>query len=131
MAQRQPTIRSGSDDSQATTSVDRARIGIALSLSLSALVAFYVFTEYSFFIRILALVGVIAFSALSVYNTNPVIRLAQGTRRVRVEVAHVVWPTQKETLNTSLIISLAVIVIGIYLWLLDWILSDFFNWFIQ
>ncbi len=123
--------RDRSEDNQATTVLDRVRIGIAMSLSLLALVAFYVFAEYSFFVRILVLLGVIAFSALSVYNTSPVTRLAQSTRRVRVEVAHVVWPTRKETLNTSLIVSLAVIVIGIYLWLLDWILSGFFNWFIQ
>ena len=123
--------RDKSDDGQATTVLDRVRIGIALSLSVSALVAFYAFAEYPFFIRILVLIGIVAFSLLSVYNTNPVIRLAQSTRRVRVEVAHVVWPTRKETLNTSLIVSLAVIVIGIYLWLLDWILSGFFNWFIK
>ena len=123
--------RDRTDDSHATTALDRARIGLALLLSVSALVAFYSFAEYSFFIRISALIGIVAFSALSVYNTNPVIRLAQSTRRVRVEVAHVIWPTRKETLNTSLIVSLAVVVIGIYLWLLDWILSGFFNWFIQ
>ena len=123
--------RERSGDNHATTPIDRARIGIALLLSLVALVAFYVLSEYSFFIRILVLLGIVAFSALIVYNTNPVIRLAQSTRRVRVEIANVVWPTRKETLNTSLIISLAVIVIGIYLWLLDWVLSGFFNWFIQ
>ena len=40
-------------------------------------------------------------------------------REARAEVRKVVWPTRQETVQTTLMVLVAVIIIGIFLWLID------------
>ena len=42
----------------------------------------------------------------------------------RTELRKVVWPTRVETMQTTLIVSIVVIVAGVFLWFLDL----FFGW---
>ena len=37
----------------------------------------------------------------------------------RAEVRKVVWPTRQETMQTTLVVMVMVVVVGIFLWLLD------------
>ena len=43
-------------------------------------------------------------------------QFVQGSR---VELRKVVWPTRKETLQTTLVVFVAIVVMGIFFWLLD------------
>jgi preprotein translocase subunit SecE len=42
----------------------------------------------------------------------------------RMEVRKVVWPTRQETVQTTLMVIVAVILIGIFLWLIDMVLAE-------
>ena len=42
----------------------------------------------------------------------------------RIELRKVVWPTRQETLQTTLVVFVAVFVMGIFFWLLDMILGS-------
>ena len=53
-------------------------------------------------------------------RTNPL----QFLQQVRAEVAKVVWPTRQETVQTTLMVIVAVILIGIFLWLIDMVLAE-------
>ena len=58
------------------------------------------------------------------------IKSAQGDRflhflkETRIELRKVVWPTRQETIKTTGIIMIAVIVVAIFLWIID----AFFTW---
>ena len=56
-------------------------------------------------------------------RSNPV----QFMQQVRAETAKVVWPTRQETMQTTMIVLLVVVVAGLILWGLDtglgWIAS--------
>jgi preprotein translocase subunit SecE len=41
-----------------------------------------------------------------------------------MEVRKVVWPTRQETVQTTFMVILAVIIIGIFLWLIDMLLAQ-------
>ena len=48
-------------------------------------------------------------------------------KETRIELRKVVWPTIEETLKTTGIIMIAVIVVAIFLWIVD----AFFTWGVQ
>jgi preprotein translocase subunit SecE len=58
------------------------------------------------------------------------IKSSQGDRFVhflketRIELRKVVWPTRQETLKTTGIIMIAVVIVAIFLWIID----AFFTW---
>lgn len=43
-------------------------------------------------------------------------------REARVELRKVIWPTRQETLQTTLVVLVMVVVVAIFLWLLDMLL---------
>ena len=48
-------------------------------------------------------------------------------KETRIELRKVVWPTRQETIKTTGIIMVAVIIIAIFLWIID----AFFTWGVQ
>lgn len=47
-----------------------------------------------------------------------------------VEMRKVVWPTRQETLQTSLIVLLFVVLVALMLFMFDWVLSGLISWII-
>ena len=46
-------------------------------------------------------------------------RIGRWFRELKIELKKVVWPTGKQTVNNTLIVIACVIVVGIFIWLLD------------
>jgi len=61
------------------------------------------------------------------------IKSAQGVRflhfvkETRIELRKVVWPTREETVKTTGLVLIAVIIVAIFLWIID----AFFTWGVQ
>lgn len=106
---------------------DRFKIIGAAALVLGGMVLFYTFSQFSFLYRVLALLVVFAV-AIFIY-----LQTAHGTRTVgffrdsRTEVRKVVWPTRAETTQTTIMVMIIVFLVGVFLWLLDWMLSGAFR----
>ncbi len=98
---------------------DRIKLIVALLLVAVAIVGFYYFSEYLMLYRVLGLLLVIG-AALGLVLTTEMGRVSAGyVKDARTEVRKVVWPTRKETGQTTMLIMAAVVVVGIFLWLLD------------
>ena len=54
-------------------------------------------------------------------------RFLHFLRETRIELRKVVWPTREETVKTTGIIMIAVVVVAIFLWIID----AFFTWGVQ
>ena len=54
-------------------------------------------------------------------------RFVHFLKETRIELRKVVWPTRQETIKTTGIIMVAVIIIAIFLWIVD----AFFTWGVQ
>ena len=54
-------------------------------------------------------------------------RLLHFVKETRIELRKVVWPTREETIKTTGIVLIAVIIIAIFLWIVD----AFFTWGVQ
>jgi preprotein translocase subunit SecE len=55
-------------------------------------------------------------------QTAPGRELWQFVTDSRMEVRKVVWPSRQETLQTTLVVAVMVVVLGLVLWLFDMIL---------
>jgi len=99
--------------------VDKVKLVLALVLVIAGVFGFYAFVNSNMAIRVaMVVVGVIAGAGLAL--TSETGKSAwQFMASARTEVRKVVWPAQKETVQSTMIVVAMVIVIGLYLWLAD------------
>ena len=96
----------------------------AVALILGGLWAFYAFGEESLLFRVLGLLVVIGMAGAIALQTEKG-RTAWGfAREARTEVRKVVWPTRRETVQTTGLIMGMVIIVAFFLWGLD----SFLGW---
>ena len=51
-------------------------------------------------------------------------RIGKWFKEMRSELKKVVWPTGKQTLNNTVIVIVCCIIVGICIWLFDWLASS-------
>ena len=98
---------------------DKIKIALAALLAVAGIAAFYYFSEHPAVIRFVAiLVGLAAGSGVF-WTTEPGKRFYVYAQESVVETKKVVWPNRKETLQTSGIVFVFVVVMALFLWLVD------------
>ena len=102
--------------------LDTAKLAAAALLLVGGIYAFYYFAAYSVLLRVVGLLAISGVAAAIALQTDPGRRLWQFALDARMEVRKVVWPTRQETLQTTLIVIVMVLIVGIVLWLFDLVL---------
>ena len=111
-----------------STGADKAKLAAAGLLVVGAVVAFYLLGKQDMWLRVGALLVILA-AAVAVYFTSESGKqlIAFGRDSVR-EVKKVVWPTRKEASQMTLYVFAFVVVMALFLWLtdktLEWALYD-------
>jgi preprotein translocase subunit SecE len=111
----------------ASSGLDTAKLAVAVLLLVGGIWAFYFFAGYSVLLRtigLLVIAGGAAALALTSAQGRQLWRFALDSR---MEVRKVVWPTRQETIQTTLIVIVMVLILGLVLWLFDTILRAIFN----
>jgi preprotein translocase subunit SecE len=104
------------------TSLDTVKLVGAALLLVAGIFAFYFFAGYSTLLRVLGLLVIGGGAAAIALQTQAGRQLWQFVGDARTEVRKVVWPTRQETLQTTLIVVVMVLILGIILWLFDMML---------
>ena len=98
---------------------DRIKFVLGAMLGLAGLVGYYYLADSALIVRVLALlVGLAAGAAVSWY-TSPAQEFRVFAREAWFEAKRVVWPSRKETWQTTGVVFALVIVMGIFLWFVD------------
>ena len=104
--------------------LDSFKLLLAIAVLIFGIVGFYYYEAESQLYRVLgvvfAVIVAIAISATTALGQN----LIGFGREARMEVRKVVWPTRQETVQTTFMVIVAVIIIGIFLWLIDMLLAQ-------
>ncbi len=104
--------------------LDTFKLLLAIVILIAGIVGFYYYEAESQLYRVLGVVfaaGVaVAISSTTALGQN----LIGFGREARMEVRKVVWPTRQETVQTTFMVLVAVIIIGIFLWLIDMLLAQ-------
>jgi preprotein translocase subunit SecE len=102
--------------------MDTFKLATAVTILLAGIAGFYYYEAQALLFRVIGLL-VIAGIAVGVILTTQIGQSVVGFgREARAEVRKVVWPTRQETMQTTMMVIAAVILIGIFLWLVDMLL---------
>ena len=111
-----------------STGADKAKLAVAGVLAVGAVVAFYVLSQKDQWVRVVALLGLLAVAVVVFFTSESGKQLiAYGQDSVK-EVRKVVWPTRKEAMQMTGYVFAFVIVMALFLWLtdktLEWVFFD-------
>lgn len=106
---------------------DKLKLAGAALVGLAGLVAFYALPVDSLLVKVLVLLVMLGAAVALFYMTAKGKRTVSFFRDARTEVRKVVWPTRAETVQTTLTVAVLVILVGLFLWMLDSILSWLFR----
>ena len=98
---------------------DQIKLTVAVLILAAGMVAFYYFSEVSTLMRTLGLLAMFGVSAAIALQTETGRSAWDFMAGARLEARKVVWPTRKETSQTTLMVVVMVIIVGFMLWLLD------------
>ena len=102
-----------------STSADKAKLAGAVLLLVGSIVAFYMLGKQDLWVRIVALLALLA-AAIGLFVTAETGKqlIAFGRDSVK-EVKKVVWPTRKEAGQMTGYVFAFVVVMALFLWLTD------------
>jgi preprotein translocase subunit SecE len=105
-----------------STVTDTLKLMASVSILIASIISFYYFSEISVLIRALAIIFSLVISLLIFFRTQRGIIFWEFLQGSRVEMRKVVWPTKQETIQTTLTVFIFVLILGIFFWLLDFVL---------
>ena len=103
--------------------MDTVKLLMSVTIIVAALLGFYYFDAYSQLLRVLGLLVVVGLAVMIAYQTVAGRRVWRFASDAKVEVRKVVWPSRQETVQTTLIVFVVVLIMGIILWLFDMMLG--------
>ena len=104
--------------------LDTAKLVAAAAILVGGIAGFYLLGDLPLVVRWLIVFGALAAGIVVALQSAQGRDFWQFVQGSRVELRKVVWPTRQETLQTTLVVVVAILVLGIFFWALDWILGS-------
>ncbi len=107
---------------------DKIKFALALVLLAAGVVGFYLLSEQAMILRVLSVLAGVAASVAVAWFTEPGQRFFVFAQEAVAETKKVVWPSRKETMQTTGMVFAFVVVMAVFLWLtdksLEWVFYD-------
>jgi preprotein translocase subunit SecE len=107
--------------------LDTAKLVLAVVFLVAGISAYYFFSDQPGYIRVLMILLSVVLALLSAWFTVPGKALWAFFQESKTEVRKVVWPTRTETVHTTLIVLIMVLLAASALWLLDTLFAAGFS----
>jgi preprotein translocase subunit SecE len=111
-----------------STGTDKAKLAGVAVLVVGAVVAFYALGDQGLWLRVLALLAVLAVAVVVFFTSEPGKQLIAYGRDSVKEVRKVVWPSRQEAMQMTGYVFAFVVVMALFLWLtdktLEWVFYD-------
>ena len=111
-----------------STGADKAKLAGSVLLLLASIFAFYYLAQQDLWVRVAALLALIAAAVGLFFTSEPGRQLIAYGRDSAREVKKVVWPTRKEAGQMTGYVFAFVLVMALFMWLtdktLEWVLYD-------
>ena len=115
-------------DTTENSVADKAKLVVAVALVVAGIAGYYLLAANSIVLRVLAVVGGIVAGVAAAWTSTLGQEFLAFARESLVEVRKVVWPTRKETMQTTAAVFAFVVVMAVFLWVsdktLEWVLYD-------
>ena len=98
---------------------DRIKIAAAVALVVAGIAGFYYFSDSAMIIRVASVLVGLSAGAVVFWLSQPGKEFHEFAQESIAETKKVVWPTRKETLQTTGIVFAFVVVMALFLWMVD------------
>lgn len=106
------------------SALDTLVLIVALAILCAGVFGFYYFEDQALaWVRVLGLLAVTAVAIFVATLSAPGKALVSFMGDARAEARQVVWPTRTETIQTTLVVLVVTVLVGILLWIMDAIFS--------
>ena len=99
--------------------MDKIKLGFALLLLATGIAGFYYLRDSALVIRVISVLAGIALAAAVVSFTAQGKQFYAFSRESSEETRKVVWPSRKETLQTTGVVFAFVLLMAMFLWMID------------
>jgi preprotein translocase subunit SecE len=104
--------------------LDKIKLFLAILVIAVGISGFYLLADMPMVVKTGAFIGALAVAALIAWTSTPGKRFAVYVRESITETRKVVWPTRKETVQSTAMVVAFVFVMAIFLWGVDWVLAS-------
>ena len=98
---------------------DNIKLIVTAIIMVAGIALFYTYSEYSTLLRVLCLFAAVGLSLFIASRTRVGLTVLDYVGNTQTEVLKVVWPTRRETVQTTLIVILMVTFMALLLWGVD------------
>jgi len=100
---------------------DKLRWWLAIAIIIAGVAANLYFVDtYPTIIRVLMVLGGVMVGGFVGYTTQKGKDFAKFVKNANIERQKIVWPTKNETVQTTIMVLILVIIIGLFLFIVDW-----------
>ena len=99
--------------------IDKVKLGAAVALVCAGVAGYYLLAESAMIIRVAVVLLGAVLGAVVAYTSAQGKQFYAFAQESADETRKVVWPTRKESLQTTGVVFLFVVVMGLFLWLVD------------
>ena len=107
---------------------DKFKFALAVLLLVAGVAGFYLLAEQAMILRVLAVLAGTGLASAVAWQTEQGRRFFAFAKEATTEAKKVVWPSRKETMQTTGLVFAFVVVMALFLWLtdknLEWLLYD-------
>ena len=103
--------------------LDTAKLALSLTILVGGLVAFYYYGDASKLLRVGGVIAAVAVALVIAFQTDKGRQVSTFIREANIEVRKVVWPTRQETVQTTMVVMIVVVIFALLLWALDLMLG--------
>ena len=108
--------------------LEKVKFALALVMLAAGVAGFYLLSEQAMIMRVLAVLAGVALAVAIAWKTEQGQRFFAFANEAVIEAKKVVWPSRKETMQTTGLVFAFVLVMAIFLYLtdksLEWVLYD-------
>jgi preprotein translocase subunit SecE len=98
---------------------DKIKMGLAVLLVVAGIAGFYLLKDSAAILRVASVLAGLVAAALVAWTTAPGRVFFVFAQESVVETKKVVWPSRKETVQTTGMVLAFVLVMAIFLWIVD------------
>lgn len=113
---------------EGATPLDAAKLAAGVAIVAAGIAGFYLLAEQPIWLRwiiVLASLAAGAFVGLQSHQGKTFSAFVQSSR---IELRKVVWPTNQETMQVTLVVFVMVLILGLFFWGLDTLLGALTRW---
>ena len=98
---------------------DKIKMAVAVLLVIAGIAGFYLLRDSALILRVASVLGGLTAAALVAWTTAPGRVFFTFAQESVAETKKVVWPSRKETVQTTGMVLAFVLVMAIFLWIVD------------